>query len=234
MLERVGLPRGRRGPLSRSQFSGGQRQRIAIARALMVQPRLVICDEPVSALDLSVQAQVLNLLRELQDELRAQLPVHRPRPGRRAPPLAPDRGALPRPRSWSRACATVYRAPAHPYTRALLDAAPVPDPHLQRRQRLARRASVVPSTGTVGARVRSPLAVRTRSTSVACSDRRSSRRPRARSWPAIAGMNSGNPPLWTSSRRQLVVADPTWQCILPTPPMTLCFEAMTWGSQGLT
>jgi len=150
MLTRVGLGED---AMSRypSEFSGGQRQRIAIARALMLSPRMVICDEPVSALDLSVQAQVLNLLRHLQDELSLSylfvahnLAVVRHVSNRI---FVLYRGRV----MESGPADIVYRSPAHPYTRALLDAAPIADPDVQAGRRALRArepAAHPPPTGS--------------------------------------------------------------------------------------
>ncbi|MEF2977179.1 ATP-binding cassette domain-containing protein [Subtercola sp. YIM 133946] len=140
LLRRVGLSddAARRYP---AQFSGGQRQRIAIARALMLSPRLIVCDEPVSALDLSVQAEVLNLLLELQRDLGLSLLF-----------ISHDLSVV---RHVSHTIAVlqggqiveqgpaqqVYEHPQNDYTRTLLAAAPVPDPREQRLRREERQRS---------------------------------------------------------------------------------------------
>lgn len=134
VLDAVGLPRsaGERYP---RQFSGGQRQRIAIARALVTDPRLVVCDEAVSALDLSTQAQVLNLLAELGrgSDLGYLFIAHDMAV---VEFLAQRVVVLYRGRVMEQgATADVITNPQNPYTRVLMAASPVPDPDEQARRR---------------------------------------------------------------------------------------------------
>ena len=105
LLEQVGLPE-RAADLFPHEFSGGQRQRIAIARALALSPKLVVLDEPVSALDVSIRAQILNLLRDLQGELGVSYLF-----------IAHDLAAV------AHMSHTIARSPKHPYTQALFAAA---------------------------------------------------------------------------------------------------------------
>jgi oligopeptide transport system ATP-binding protein len=145
LLERVGLEPGH---LDRfpHQFSGGQAQRICIARALMVEPDIVVCDEPLSSLDVSIKAQITTLLQQLKQDLHLSmifiahdLPAVQQLCDRvlvlylgRVMEIAPSEALFDRPR--------------HPYTRALLQSVPIPDPRAARGRRTAPLAGEIPSS----------------------------------------------------------------------------------------
>ncbi|MDT3316618.1 ATP-binding cassette domain-containing protein [Microbacterium sp. KSW4-11] len=147
LLDQVGLPTDARSRLPR-EFSGGQRQRVAIARALALEPRLIVCDEPVSALDLSTQARVLDLFIEIQERTGVAYLF-----------VTHDLAVV---RHVSHRVAVMYRGeiveygdgdrvtsePEHPYTQRLFMAAPVPDPDKQEERRAARKAFLASEAGS--------------------------------------------------------------------------------------
>jgi oligopeptide/dipeptide ABC transporter ATP-binding protein len=141
MLEIVGLTKSHKNRYPH-EFSGGQRQRIGIARALILDPKLIVCDEPVSALDVSIQAQILNLLKDLQKKFRLTylFIAH----GLGAVKYISDRIAVMYLGKIVEIGKTeeIFKNPKHPYTKALLNAYPIPNPHFRDRERIVLAGDV--------------------------------------------------------------------------------------------
>jgi oligopeptide transport system ATP-binding protein len=144
MLAQVGLNREHASRYAH-EFSGGQRQRVGIARALIIHPELVICDEPISALDVSIQAQIVNMLRKFQQEqaltylfIAHDLSMVR---------YVSDEVGVMYLGQLVETCAAdeIYATPLHPYTQGLLAAIPIPDPKVAREKRAAGLEGDLPS-----------------------------------------------------------------------------------------